>query len=75
LQPWRLFYADDRHAPRKQSAARSAISSLAAGNEGVLSTQVLQEYFVAAIRKPGVPPLEAKKRLRAWMNFEVVTIA
>jgi len=51
------------------------IRSLAEASSGVLSTQVMQEFYVAATRKLGVDPIEAKGILSSFGNFEVVEIA
>lgn len=70
-----LVYAADRHAPKKQTLCRDLIRRLALEDRAVLSTQVLQEFFVVAIRKLGIAPLDAKKLLMSFQNMEVVTIS
>ena len=42
---------------------------------GVLSTQVLQEFYVTATRKLFVDPLLAKQILKNFEHFEIVTIS
>jgi predicted nucleic acid-binding protein len=42
--------------------------------DGVISTQVMQEFYVVASKKIGVDPILAKKILQKFENFEVVTI-
>lgn len=67
-----LLYAHDRHDPAKQRLALDLIDAHAVGI--VVSTQVLQEFFVGATGKLGIPDLEAKEIIRAWSRFEVVGI-
>lgn len=67
-----LLYAYDRHDPAKQRRALDLIATHRVGI--VVSTQVLQEFFVGATGKLGIPDLEAKEIIRAWSRFEVVGI-
>jgi predicted nucleic acid-binding protein len=46
-----LLYTDDHDAPAKQTTALDLFASVRVDKTGVLSTQVLQEYFAAATRK------------------------
>src|SRR5271156_1499887 len=46
-----LVYAHDLDAQEKHLAAKEALSRLWADRTGVLSTQVLQEFYVAVTRK------------------------
>ena len=41
----------------------------------MISTQILQEFFVAATRKIGVPPLAAKGVLKTLAVFETVQVS
>lgn len=70
-----LIYAVDRHYRRKRERCRELIRELAAARSGVLSTQVMQEFFVVATRKLGLDPLKAKSILAGFGNFEVVEVA
>ena len=45
-----LVYAADRHSPEKQHIARNALRAAAQSHTGVISTQVLQEFYVVATR-------------------------
>jgi predicted nucleic acid-binding protein len=47
---------------------------LASEANGVVSTQVLQEYYVAATRKLGIDPLTAKAVVSSLRSFETVTV-
>lgn len=67
-----LLYAHDGRDPKKQRRALDLI--LAHGNNIVISTQVLQEFFVGATGKLGIPDLETKEIIGAWSRFEVIGI-
>jgi len=69
-----LAYAADCSLPDKQSRARSLLRELAENSTGVVSTQVLQEFYVTATKKLGIDPLQAKDMVRAFGHYEVVTI-
>ena len=70
-----LVYAQDAGYPDKQRKSREIIAQLADSGDGVISTQVMQEFFVAATRKLGVEPLAAKGVLKTFSVFEVVQIS
>src|SRR3954466_9967116 len=70
-----LVYAQDAGAPDKQRKSRAIIAQLAEAADGVISTQVLQEFYVAATRKIGVPPLAAKGVLKTLAVFETVQVS
>ena len=67
-----LVYAQDADAPAKRRRSRAVITDLAKAGTGVVSTQVLQEFYVAATRKLGVPPLTAKGIVKTLRMFEIV---
>ncbi len=69
-----LVYAVDQDSPAKQEASRTAIESVASDGSGVISTQVMQEFYVAATRKLGMPPLAAKAVLKTFAVFEIVQV-
>jgi len=50
-----LVYAYDRSEPQKQTQAIRVLDHLTAGYLGVLSTQVLAEFFVTVTRKIAAP--------------------
>ena len=70
-----LAYAQDGASPDKQRKSRELIAQLAESGDGVISTQIMQEFYVAATRKLGVPPLAAKGVLKTFMVFEVVQVS
>ena len=66
-----LLYAQNAHYPEKQHRAQALATQWAEEGEGVISTQVLQEFYVAATAKLGVDPLAAKD-LKTFDAFEIV---
>ncbi len=70
-----LVYAQDAGSPDKQRKSREAIATLVGSGDGVISTQVMQEFYVTATRKIGVPPLVAKGVLKTFAVFEIVQIS
>ena len=69
-----LVYTDDQDAPEKQSQALDLLERARHSRKGVLSTQVLQEYFVSSVRKLGVPAQVARRKVEIFSRFELVRI-
>lgn len=69
-----LAYTDDHDAPRKQAIALELIERARRDASGVLSTQVLQEYFVAATRKLGVPARIARRKVELFARLQLVRL-
>ncbi len=69
-----LVYTDDQDKPDKQRIALQLIESARVSRRGVLSTQVLQEYFVATIRKLKVPATVARRKVEIFSRFDLVQI-
>jgi predicted nucleic acid-binding protein len=70
-----LIYAHDSGSPEKQKKSREIIAHLADTGDGVVSTQVMQEFYIAATRKLGVEPLIAKGVLKTFAVFEIVQVS
>lgn len=70
-----LVYALDADEPEKQRRCREVIADVGASGDGVISTQVMQEFYVSATRKLGVPPLAAKGVLKTFRVFETVQVS
>jgi len=70
-----FVYAQDSGSPDKRRKSREIISQLAVSGDGVVSTQVMQEFFVAATRKLGAAPLAAKGVLKTFTVFEIVQVS
>lgn len=67
-----LVYTDDASEPRKQRRAFELYRACFTRGRGVVSTQVLQEYFVATTRKLGVDPAIARRKLELFATMDVV---
>jgi predicted nucleic acid-binding protein len=69
-----FVYADDRSARTKRVRARTVLSELIRAKRVVVSTQVMQEYFAAAIKKLGLSPGRARIRVERLNRLDVVLI-
>lgn len=69
-----LAYAHDGREPRKQAVARDLIERLLGERRGVVSLQVLREFFSVAVRKLGMNGEEARHRVLRYARFEVVAL-
>lgn len=67
-----LAYTDDNRVPQKQEAALALVERVRREGTGVLSTQILQEYFVTATRKLGVPVETARRKIEIFARMDVV---
>jgi predicted nucleic acid-binding protein len=70
-----FVYAQDAGAAEKQRKSREIIAQIADSGDGIVSTQVMQEFFVAATRKLGVAPLAAKGVLKTFNVFEIIQVS
>jgi predicted nucleic acid-binding protein len=69
-----LIYSVDRADPAKQNTALELIARHAKDRTGVISTQVLQEFYSAATCKLGIEPLQARQHLRDFRVFDIVQV-
>src|SRR5690606_32290919 len=71
-----LVYMFDRAAPGKRERARQLFAEHAASNSVLISTQVLQEFFVAVTRKLSAPlgAPEALEALEQFRSFSPLTV-
>ena len=69
-----LVYTDDRSAPEKQETALALLELCRRRSSGVVSSQVLQEYFVTATRKLGVSAEIARRKVEIFAHFDLVLI-
>ena len=67
-----LVYADDKAAPAKQRQAIELVALHRRAGTGVLSLQVLQEYFVTVTRKLRVDAQIARRKIELLAEFDVV---
>jgi predicted nucleic acid-binding protein len=71
-----LVYAVDEDVPRKKEAADRLIEEEALAGRAILSTQVLQEFYVVSTRRLKRPlsPERAERAVRALATLPVVPI-
>jgi predicted nucleic acid-binding protein len=69
-----LVYTDDASTPAKQRLAIALVGRLMRDRSGVVSLQVLQEYFSAATRKLGVDPVTARAKVELLGAFSAPPI-
>lgn len=67
-----LLYCDDFDSPAKQQKALEAVLGHKRKGTGVVSLQVLQEYFANATRKLGLDPDLARQKVEVYARFRVV---
>jgi predicted nucleic acid-binding protein len=68
-----LIYIDDDSDPVKQRLAGELFAKHRRQRTGVVSLQVLQEYFVVATRKLGIDVERARRKVELLSEFDVVT--
>jgi predicted nucleic acid-binding protein len=68
-----LIYADDKSAPAKQRRSIELVAAHRRAGTGVLSMQVLQEYFVTVTRKLGVEVNVARRKVELLSEFDVAS--
>jgi len=71
-----LLYAHDASETEKRPIARALLEDLWASRSGVVSTQVLQEFYVVATRKfaPPMSRQEAREIVALYATWPVVQI-
>ncbi len=69
-----LVYAMDAFDTAKQKRCRDLLRSLNSDVRGVISTQVMQEFYVIATKKLGADPLVVKDLLNAFERFDTVIV-
>jgi len=67
-----LVYADDKSSPAKQRRAIALVVEHRRARTGVLSLQVLQEYFVTVTRKLRLDAAIARRKVELLAEFDVV---
>ena len=69
-----LIYAADAAEPGKQRKSQALLRSLCDERIGVISTQIMQEFYVIAVRKLGIDPILAKSLIHALQKYETVVV-
>ena len=68
-----LIYTDDKADPAKQQRALDLVAEHRRARTGVVSLQVLQEYFVTVTRKLSVDARVARRKVELLAEFDVAT--
>ena len=66
-----LVYCDDKSEPVKQLRALEVLDEHTRARTGVVSLQVLQEYFVTVCRKFGLDPGTARRKVEIFAMLDV----
>jgi predicted nucleic acid-binding protein len=66
-----LVYADDASVPAKQRRALELVAVHRRAGTGVVSLQVLQEYFVTVTRRLGLDSVVARRKVELLAEFDV----
>ncbi len=69
-----LVYSDDHDSPAKRRRALDLLAKQRRNRTGVVSTQVLQEYFVAATSKLGVDADVARRKVELFAKYHLVVL-
>ena len=69
-----LIYQMDNRDVVKQRKCRELVRALVLRHEAVISTQILQEFYVACTAKLKVKPILVKGMIHGFQNMEVVTV-
>ncbi len=69
-----LVYLQNHNEPKKQVHCRALLSSFQDNSAFVISTQVLQEFYIVMTRNLAMDPVQVKSVIRLFRQFEVVLI-
>ena len=69
-----LIYQMDIRDVVKQKKCRELVKALVLRLEAVISTQILQEFYVACTTKLKIKPILVKGMMHGFENMEVVTV-
>jgi predicted nucleic acid-binding protein len=69
-----LVYLLDKRNLKKHNDSRKIIRNITSQNELVISTQVLQEFYVATVTKLKIDSLLVKSIMHTFNNMEIINI-
>ena len=69
-----LIYSMDKFNREKREKCRLLLRAVQRDFKGVISTQIMQEFFVTATKKLNADPLLVKDILNSLEQFEVVVV-
>ena len=67
-----LIYTLDKNDPSKQVHSREIVKKTVESHQAVISTQVINEFYVVAVNKLKVDPVVAKNIIHNFRNMEIV---
>ena len=67
-----LVYSQNRRDDRRRAIAQDILGDLWASGTGVLSTQVLQEFYNAGTRKLKLEPVSARRVVALYAEWPIV---
>ena len=70
-----LVYTCDNFEKEKQKKCRNLLKTITFDFIGVISTQVLQEFYVSCVKKLKIDPLITKEIITSYEHFEVIQIS
>jgi len=70
-----LVYSIDSFDQDKKAYSRKIIKEISNDYTGVMSTQVMQEFYVAATKKLNADPVVVKGILSQLSNFEIISVS
>lgn len=70
-----LVYQMDKRDLKKRERCREIVRALVSGNDAVVSTQVLQEFYVVCTTRLKLKPVFVKGLVHGFENMEVVTVS
>lgn len=69
-----FVYSLDKANPEKQKQARKLLKSAKNSGSGVISTQILQEFYITATTKLKIDQALAREVTLSLTNFDLVTV-
>ena len=69
-----FVYSMDTANPEKMKKSREILTATLAEKNAVISTQVLQEFYVAATKKLGADPFKVKNIMKSLAPLEVIAV-
>ncbi len=70
-----LVYLCDCSNPERQRVAKMLVEEVGSMQSGCISTQVVQEFYVTAVRKLKLEPLIAKSLMESFLNLNVCQLS
>lgn len=69
-----FVYTIDNYNPGKKSKCRKLLKNIVKNHKAVISTQVIQEFYVVGTTKLDLDPILVKNILHKFENIEIVVV-